>query len=95
MGQHTVHQSLKSSLYCVGFLFNANIEVTMCHQFNSQGHNDLFWVQIRVDKTKLEQIIIWPNFIFGQLFILNLGRYDFLRAIRVILSNIRTDSNLT
>ena len=24
--------------------------------------------QIRVDKTKLEQIITWPNFIFGQPF---------------------------
>ena len=27
----------------------------------------VFWAQIKVDKTKLEQIITWPNFIFGQL----------------------------
>ena len=26
------------------------------------------WGQIGVDKTKLEQIITWPNFTFGQLF---------------------------
>ena len=28
----------------------------------------IFWGQIRVDKTKLEQIITWPNFTFGELF---------------------------
>ena len=28
----------------------------------------VFWGQVRVDKTKLEQIITLPNFIFGQLF---------------------------
>ena len=28
----------------------------------------IFWDQIRVDKTKLEEIITLPNFIFGQLF---------------------------
>ena len=27
----------------------------------------LFWGQIRVDQSKLEQIITLPNFIFGQL----------------------------
>ena len=26
------------------------------------------WGQVRVDQNKLEQIITWPNFIFGQLF---------------------------
>ena len=29
---------------------------------------DLFCGQIRMDKTKLEQIITLPNFTFGQLF---------------------------
>ena len=28
----------------------------------------VYWGQIRVDKTKLEQIITGPNFTFGQLF---------------------------
>ena len=28
----------------------------------------VFWGQVRVDKTKLEQVITLPNFIFGQLF---------------------------
>ena len=28
----------------------------------------VLWGQISVDKTKLEQIITWPNFTFGQLF---------------------------
>ena len=28
----------------------------------------VFWGQIRVDKTKLDQIITLPNFNFGQLF---------------------------
>ena len=54
--------------------------------------------QIGVDKTKLEQIIIWPNLTFGQLSC-ELGpimtRYDFLWARGVILSNVRTDLNLT
>ena len=30
--------------------------------------NMIFWGQIRVDKTKLEQIITLPNLTFGQLF---------------------------
>ena len=29
----------------------------------------VLWGQISVDKTKLEQIITWPNFTFGQLFL--------------------------
>ena len=29
----------------------------------------VFWGQIRIDKTKLDQIITLPNFNFGQLFI--------------------------
>ena len=28
----------------------------------------VLWGQVSVDKIKLEQIIIWPNFTFGQLF---------------------------
>ena len=28
----------------------------------------VLWGQIIVDKIKLEQIITWPNFTFGQLF---------------------------
>ena len=57
----------------------------------------LFWGQIRVDKTKQEQIITSPNFIFGQLCIwigASNGHiiYDFLKPRRVILSNVRTDS---
>ena len=28
----------------------------------------VLWSQISVDKTKLEQIITWPNFTFDQLF---------------------------
>ena len=55
----------------------------------------VFWGQIMVDKTKLEHIITWPNFNFscklGQI----MTRYDFLWARWVILSNVRTDLNLT
>ena len=58
----------------------------------------VLWGQISVDKTKLEQIIIWPTFTFGQLSC-ELGpimtRYDFLWARWVILSNVRTNLNLT
>ena len=39
-----------------------------------------------------------PNFDFGQLYTWighQMARYDFQEARRVILSNIRTDSNLT
>ena len=34
----------------------------------------VFWGQVRVDKTKLEQIITLPNFIFGGTFHVNLGQ---------------------
>ena len=55
----------------------------------------LFWGQIRVDKTKLEQIItsLLVNFSceLGKI----MTRYDFLWARLVILSNVRTDLHLT
>ena len=41
----------------------------------------VFWGQIKVDKTKLEQIITLPNFTFGQHFMWQImTRYDFLWA---------------
>ena len=54
-----------------------------------------------VDKTKLEQIITGPAFVLSLLVNFSceleqiMTRYDFLWAMRVILSNVRTDSNLT
>ena len=58
----------------------------------------VLWGQIRVDETKLEQIITLPIFT-----LVNLSheweqimiRYNFLWARRVALSNVRNNSNFT
>ena len=58
----------------------------------------VLWGQISVDKTKLEQIITWPNFTFGQLFMWIVANNDEIwlpLAGWVILSNVQTDLNLT